>query len=121
MTVLTHIWGSSKSLGEARKVARWVYGRWGQSAQIQSYLRSTEEPRLNIGCGSNILAGWMNIDLEGGRHGSIFMDATQPWPLPGNAFNAILCEHMIEHISKEQGRHLLTEAFRVLRPGGELR
>jgi predicted SAM-dependent methyltransferase len=119
MTVFTQFLGASS--GRGRKVAKWVYGRWAQSAQIDSYLHSAEKPRLNIGCGANVLAGWMNVDLEGGRHGSIFMDATRAWPLPEGAFDAVLCEHMIEHISKEQGRHLVVEAFRVLKPGGHVR
>jgi hypothetical protein len=109
------------SLTNIRRLARWVYGRLAYRNQISAYLRASEQPRLNLGCGQNILPGWMNVDLEGGRHGSIFMDATRPWPLPDNTFDAILCEHMIEHVPKDTGRHILSEGFRVLKPTARIR
>jgi predicted SAM-dependent methyltransferase len=109
------------SLTNIRRLARWVYRRLAYRNQISAYLRASEQPRLNLGCGQNILPGWMNVDLEGGRHGSIFMDATRPWPLPDNTFDAILCEHMIEHVPKDTGRHILSEGFRVLKPTARIR
>jgi predicted SAM-dependent methyltransferase len=104
-----------------RAFAKREYGRLTRRHQIAAYLRVTKQPRLNLGCGYNILKGWMNVDIDGGRHGTVFMDASNTWPLPSDAFDAILCEHMIEHVPKEAGQHLLSEAFRVLRPGGRIR
>jgi ubiquinone/menaquinone biosynthesis C-methylase UbiE len=49
------------------------------------------------------------------------MDASRHWPIPNNVFDAILCEHLIEHLPKESGKHLLLEASRVLKPKGHLR
>ena len=104
-----------------RKGGGYVYGRVTQTAQIARYFRQFKQPRLNVGCGHNVLHGWLNVDLQGGRHGTVFMDATRRWPLDENSFDAILCEHTIEHMSKDAGAHLLAEAFRVLRPGGQIR
>jgi predicted SAM-dependent methyltransferase len=104
-----------------RTLVKRAYVRLAGRRQIAAYLSATKCPRLNLGCGYNVLDGWMNVDLEGGRHGTIFMDATSTWPLPDNAFDAILCEHMIEHVPKDAGIHLLAEAFRVLLPGGRIR
>jgi SAM-dependent methyltransferase len=104
-----------------RRGAKYIYGRMACTAQIAGYLRETKQPRLNVGCGQNVLDGWLNVDLEGGRHGTVFMDASRRWPLNENSFDAILCEHTIEHMPKEAGRHLLAEARRVLRPGGQIR
>jgi predicted SAM-dependent methyltransferase len=109
------------SIPSVRAIIKRVYGRLAYRHQIAAYLAASEQPRLNLGCGYNTLEGWMNVDLEGGRHGSIYMNATRSWPLPDDTFDAILCEHMIEHLPKELGAQLLVEAFRVLRPGGRIR
>jgi predicted SAM-dependent methyltransferase len=42
-------------------------------------------------------------------------------PFPDNSCTALFGEHVIEHISKEDGATLLRECFRVLEPGGVLR
>ena len=41
-----------------------------------------------------------------------FMDATKTWPHEDGVFDAVLSEHMIEHISDEDGTRFLQEAFR---------
>jgi ubiquinone/menaquinone biosynthesis C-methylase UbiE len=63
----------------------------------------------------------MNVDLTGGRHGSIYMNAARRFPLPDDTFDAILCEHLIEHLPEKDGLSLLREALRVLKPGGRIR
>lgn len=103
------------------RLAKQVYARLSAPARMRRYLLAAPDPRLNIGSGNNILSGWMNIDLEGSRRGPIYMNATRRFPLPDNTFSAVLCEHMIEHVSEPDGRKLLAEAFRVLKPGGRIR
>ena len=46
------------------------------------------------------------------------MDATKPLLLGDGTFEAILCEHMIEHIPKSAAIDLVGEMRRVLQPGG---
>lgn len=104
-----------------RKGGGYVYGRATQTAQIARYFRQFKQPRLNVGCGHNILPSWLNVDLQGGRRGTVFMDATRRWPFDEKSFDAILCEHTIEHMPKDAGVRLLAEALRVLRPGGRIR
>jgi predicted SAM-dependent methyltransferase len=104
-----------------KSLARGVYGRAMFRRQIAAYFRDTREAKINLGCGHNVLPGWLNVDIEGGRHGRVYMDLTRPWPLPDDAFDAVLCEHMIEHVPRESGRHVIREAFRVLKPGGQIR
>jgi predicted SAM-dependent methyltransferase len=94
-----------------KRIARWIYGRLASRREIAAYLSTTSNPRLNLGCGHNVLPGWLNVDLEGGRHGTVFMDASRDWPLPDNSFQAILCEHTIEHLPKETGKRILFEAL----------
>lgn len=109
------------SIAIAKSLARKVYGPLAASSQIKAFLAGPGPHRLNLGCGHNALAGWLNVDLEGGRHGTTYMDALRPYPLPDNALDAILCEHLIEHLPSEGGRFLLSEAYRVLKPNGAIR
>lgn len=105
----------------AKSLARKVYGSLAAGSQIRAFLADPGPHRLNLGCGHNTLPGWLNVDLEGGRHGTTYMDALRPYPLPDNSLDAILCEHLIEHLPSEGGRFLLSEAYRVLKPGGAIR
>jgi SAM-dependent methyltransferase len=104
-----------------RALAKQTYARLIAASRMRAYLADAADPRLNIGSGYNVLAGWMNIDIQGSRSGPIYMDATRPFPLPDNAFSAVLCEHMIEHVPETSGRLMVAEALRVLKPGGRVR
>lgn len=85
-----------------------------------AYLAGTDEPKLHIGCGANHLEGWLNTELC--PHGrEIFLDATNPLPLPSSTFAFVYSEHMIEHIPYAQARAMVRECFRILRPGGVIR
>ncbi|MES1156688.1 MAG: methyltransferase domain-containing protein [Alphaproteobacteria bacterium] len=106
---------------KAKGAVRALYGRLVAPQQISAFLAQPGPRRLNLGCGHNVLAGWLNVDLEGGRHGKTFMNALRPFPIPDASLDAILCEHLIEHVPAEGGRFLLGEAFRVLKPGGVIR
>lgn len=106
-----------------RAVRIHLYSRWkqlGQSEHIKRYLAANAARKINVGCGANILTGWFNADLYP-RFGASFMDAGKPWPFADGAFEALLCEHMIEHVPKDLGRRLIAEAFRTLAPGGKAR
>lgn len=77
---------------------------------------------LHIGCGDNVLPGWLNTEYEERppRRG-IFLDATKSFPLPDESFDLIFSEHMIEHVPADSGAIMLRECHRVLRPGGRIR
>jgi hypothetical protein len=108
-------------IAQTKALARKVYGPLVARSQISAFMTAPGPHRLNLGCGYNVLPGWLNVDLQGGRHGTTYMDALRPYPLPDNALDAILCEHLIEHLPREGGRFLLREAFRVLKPMGAIR
>lgn len=105
--------------------------------------------RLHLGCGLNTPEGWINLDGSWNawlaKHPSlrrlvkalrllppsqldipwspdIFIhDVRKPLPFPDNAFSAIYASHLLEHLYLEEGKRLLKECFRVLKPGGVLR
>jgi predicted SAM-dependent methyltransferase len=75
---------------------------------------------LHLGCGTNKLPGWVNIDLLG-------YAADIPWnllralPFPTGCARAAFLEHVIEHFTLADSLTLLEECRRVLRPGGVIR
>ena len=69
--------------------------------------------KLNVGCGGNILDGFINTDID--------MDITKPLPYPDKSISFILAEHVVEHVSGADGFRFMEECFRVLKSGGTLR
>lgn len=88
--------------------------------EIHRYLNSHSPKMINIGAQTNAPHGWLNVDLLP-FPGITFMNATKRWPLPDECVDAILCEHMIEHVTKEQGQFVLMEAYRVAKKGAPIR
>jgi ubiquinone/menaquinone biosynthesis C-methylase UbiE len=100
--------------------------------------------KLNLGCGSQVVDGWVNVDYALGARlmrvplfsmlnrrirlfsmdwdSRIFIhDLRERFPWEGSSVDKIYSSHTLEHLSKEDGRNFLRECFRVLRPGGVLR
>jgi len=92
-----------------------------QRARIDRYLREAAEPRLHLGAGRNILAGWLNTDYLGCYPRCLHLDARRRFPFASLSFSYIFSEHMIEHLSFDEGIHVLGECYRVLGPGGVIR
>jgi predicted SAM-dependent methyltransferase len=98
-----------------------VFGLARRGKQIAAYLDSHEHRYLRVGSGSHSDPGWLSIDLLPVRLSVVYMDATKPFPLPSMSFDAVQCEHVIEHVDYAAGLAMLTECHRVLRTGGILR
>ena len=87
---------------------------------IDAYLRGQQVRKLQLGAGNARHEGWLNTDIEAGE-GLAYLDASKPFPLPDNSIHYIASEHVIEHLSYEDGKVMLSESFRVLAPGGKVR
>jgi predicted SAM-dependent methyltransferase len=88
---------------------------------ITTYLGSTPAPRLHLGCGNNVLEGWLNCDIRPQSPRVVRLDAAKRFPFRTDEFEYIYSEHMIEHVPYESGSAMLAECYRVLRPGGRIR
>jgi predicted SAM-dependent methyltransferase len=67
------------------------------------------------------LEGWLNTDVIPRRPGVIPLDAAKPFPFRDSTFNQVFSEHQIDQLSFENGRYMLKESYRVLKPGGTIR
>jgi len=89
----------------------------------RAYFRSHEQARLNVGAGPDFrLEGWLNTDRNPHHsRGVAYLDATQPFPFKDSTFDYVTSEHLIEHLTYDEGLRMLGECFRVLKPGGRIR
>ncbi len=85
------------------------------------YFKENKIYKLQIGCGNNLLEGWLNADLRPPLDGAIHLDATKQFPFEDSTFDYIFSEHMIEHINYQEGINMLSECYRILKPGGKIR
>lgn len=69
--------------------------------------------KIHFGCGSNILEGWENVDLN--------VDIRNPLPYQDSSVDYIFCEHLIEHVTHQEAFKFLQECSRILKTGGILR
>src|SRR5437762_1204499 len=75
--------------------------------------------KLHLGCGRNILPGYVNIDK--------FVDDPAVYdydilhlPFADGTVRQILAEHLFEHVGLGEEESLWRECYRVLEPGGQL-
>jgi predicted SAM-dependent methyltransferase len=85
------------------------------------FFRAHSSRKLHIGCGENVLDGWLNCDLTPKAESVVRLDATKPFPFEDGQFDYAFSEHFIEHIDYPQGLSMLREIRRVLKPGGRAR
>jgi predicted SAM-dependent methyltransferase len=76
--------------------------------------------RLHLGCGWVYKDGWINIDLFMTR-ADIAWDLAAGLPLHDASVDTIFHEHLMEHLTLQQGDALTKECLRVLKPDGILR
>ena len=73
--------------------------------------------KLNIGCGTKIRDGWLNIDIS--PRADIILDLRERLPFSDNSCSAVYSEHFLEHLEyPNPAKSFLKECFRVLEPGG---
>jgi predicted SAM-dependent methyltransferase len=88
---------------------------------IEQYFAQHPVKKLQLGCGENVLEGWLNSDYYPKASDVIHLDATAAYPFQDRTFDYVFSEHMIEHIPYPHGHSMLKESWRVLKDGGKIR
>lgn len=76
--------------------------------------------RLNLGCGTNLLQGWLNTDIQP-TYGAAFLDVMQKFPFPNDSVDCIYAEHLLDLFPAADVVFILEECLRVLKKGGTIR
>lgn len=84
---------------------------------------SQEGPkRLNVGCGHDVLPGWINLDVAPLPGVDIVFDLddcrTERVPLEDDCVDEILMKHVLEHLNDVLGA--MEELHRLAKPGARL-
>jgi len=111
----------ARTWAEAKLLLRRCVLQIGRKSRLQSYLRQSKIRKVHIGCGSNLLPGWLNCDIDQCSSEVIFLDARRKLPFPNESVHYVFAEHFIEHLDRQQGLCFLKECYRVLVAGGILR
>jgi len=93
----------------------------GSARTLSRRVAAMPRPRyLNLGSGPRGVCSpnWLNVDGFRDANVHYVIDFTRRLPLPAHSFDAVFCEHVLEHFAQEDGIRLLTECVRVLVPGG---
>jgi predicted SAM-dependent methyltransferase len=83
--------------------------------------------KLHLGCGPDVRAGWVNVDINLNNDGQpdnpefFNYDLRLGIPLPDESCINIYSSHFFEHLSDVYGQTLFRESFRVLSKGGRIR
>lgn len=88
---------------------------------VERYFSQHRTRKLHLGCGNNILQDWLNSDMVPCSDKVLLLDVTKCFPFSDESFDYIFSEHLIEHITYEQGLYKLAQCHRLLKPGGKLR
>lgn len=74
--------------------------------------------KLHLGCGRNVRAGWVNVDLRQLPGVDVVCDCTKRLPWDDGSIDEVWSENFLEHIPGDDAIHLLNETHRILKPGG---
>jgi glycosyltransferase involved in cell wall biosynthesis len=74
--------------------------------------------KLNLGCGDDIMTGWINVDAFSEK-ASVKANIKE-LPFPDNYADVILVSHVVEHFKFHEAFDAIKEWRRVLKPDGKL-
>jgi Methyltransferase domain len=81
----------------------------------------SELRRLNWGCGSHVLPGWINADIKEAPEVDLVADIREGLPLAADSIEYAVSVHALPELRYDEVVPALRELRRVLKPGGVLR
>ncbi len=75
--------------------------------------------KLNLGCGTDIRDGYVNVDFRKTHSSVMQVDLSQfPWPFEDGSADEILMLDFLEHFPYSQTKLILLECYRILNAEG---
>lgn len=109
------------TLGRSLRLAAHIVTFANRRVVNRHFAAADGDPKLQIGCGSNLIDGWLNSDKYPVSSNVMYLDAARRFPFPDDTFAYVYSEHMIGSLSIRQAQTMLIECFRTLAPGGKIR
>jgi len=76
---------------------------------------------LDLGCGPNTHADFINLDYGWRPEIDVVWDVTRGLPFRSQRVRGVFTEHCLEHLPFEAADYVLSECWRILRPEGTIR
>lgn len=91
------------------------------ATQIVSAVRG-DFTRINYGCGTNLIEGWLNVDLFPSDEPNYrCLNLLEKHPFSDKVFRFAFSEDVLEHLNQAESIFFLSEIHRTLEDGGVLR
>jgi len=102
----------------AAQFARSLVRRIGRTLQLKLQASTFRPTRIVLGAGEAAIPGWVLTDVD---QLNILVDRDWRRFFAPDSIDAILAEHVWEHLSEQEGIEAARLCFKYLRPGGRLR
>lgn len=94
---------------------KWGYDFWQRQTRLYSF---DTTKRINLGCGYAHIEGYVNIDNREEVKPDMVADILEGLPFDDNSLDEVRAYDFLEHIPIGQTIQVITEIWRVLKPGG---
>ncbi|MFA5059794.1 MAG: methyltransferase domain-containing protein [Candidatus Omnitrophota bacterium] len=88
--------------------------------QNKAEVQNNSTIKLHLGCGTNKLSGWVNIDSVKDCQPDLVHDIMRPLPYADQTVDEILAEDLLEHFDKYMRYIVFGDWARVLKIGGTI-
>jgi predicted SAM-dependent methyltransferase len=76
--------------------------------------------KLHLGCGTDILTGYVNVDVAKLPGVDVVHDLTKrPWPFKDGQFSEVILTHVLEHLPETV--EVMNELWRICAPGARVK